>query len=143
MPIDSTKEFTPINISVLTISDTRTEVTDKSGQILAKKIKEKGRTCDHSWAALRAGGCATMGTSFSSSLSGCRVLVAGNDGAGKTLLVETAAAGGKLERATTPTNGVNYAVICPPGSTFCLEVHDAGGGESENRGPQQIHGTEH
>ena len=42
MPIDSTKEFKPINISVLTISDTRTEATDKSGQILAKKIKEKG-----------------------------------------------------------------------------------------------------
>ena len=41
MPIDSTKEFKAINISVLTVSDTRTEATDKSGQILAKKIKEK------------------------------------------------------------------------------------------------------
>ena len=40
MPIDSTKDFKPINVSVLTISDTRTEATDKSGQILAKKIKE-------------------------------------------------------------------------------------------------------
>ena len=30
MPIDSQKEFKPINISVLTISDTRTEATDKS-----------------------------------------------------------------------------------------------------------------
>ena len=47
MPIDSTKEFTPINISVLTISDTRTEATDKSGQILAKKIKEKGHGLSH------------------------------------------------------------------------------------------------
>ena len=47
MPIDSTKEFKPINISVLTISDTRTEATDKSGQILAKKIKEKGHGLTH------------------------------------------------------------------------------------------------
>ena len=47
MPIDSTKEFTPINISVLTISDTRTEATDKSGQILAKKIREKGHGLSH------------------------------------------------------------------------------------------------
>jgi len=47
MPIDSTKEFKPINISVLTISDTRTEATDKSGQILAKKVKEKGHGLTH------------------------------------------------------------------------------------------------
>ena len=47
MPIDSTKEFKPINISVLTVSDTRTEATDKSGQILAKKIKEKGHGLAH------------------------------------------------------------------------------------------------
>ena len=47
MPIDSTKEFQPINISVLTVSDTRTEETDKSGQILAKKIKEKGHGLAH------------------------------------------------------------------------------------------------
>ena len=47
MPIDSTKEFRPINISLLTISDTRTEATDRSGQILAKKIKEKGHGLSH------------------------------------------------------------------------------------------------
>ena len=47
MPIDSTKEFRPINISILTISDTRTEATDKSGQILAKKMKEKGHGLSH------------------------------------------------------------------------------------------------
>ncbi|MDA7564542.1 molybdenum cofactor biosynthesis protein B [Pelagibacteraceae bacterium] len=47
MPIDSTKDFKPINVSVLTISDTRTEATDKSGQILAKKIKEKGHGLAH------------------------------------------------------------------------------------------------
>ena len=47
MPIDSQKEFKPINISVLTVSDTRTEATDKSGQILANKIKEKGHSLKH------------------------------------------------------------------------------------------------
>ena len=47
MPIDSTKDFKPINVSVLTISDTRTEATDKSGQILAKKIREKGHGLSH------------------------------------------------------------------------------------------------
>ena len=47
MQSDSTKEFRPINISILTISDTRTEATDKSGQILAKKIKEKGHGLSH------------------------------------------------------------------------------------------------
>ena len=40
MPIDSTKEFKPINISVLTVSDTRTEATDKSGQILLVNLKD-------------------------------------------------------------------------------------------------------
>ena len=47
MPIDSQKEFKAVNISVLTISDTRTETTDKSGQILAKKIREKGHGLKH------------------------------------------------------------------------------------------------
>lgn len=47
MPIDSQKEFKAINISVLTISDTRTETTDKSGQTLAKKIREKGHGLTH------------------------------------------------------------------------------------------------
>ena len=42
MTISSQKIFEAINISVLTISDTRKEATDKSGAILAKKIKEKG-----------------------------------------------------------------------------------------------------
>ena len=47
MPIDSQKEFKAVNISVLTISDTRTETTDKSGQILAKKVREKGHGLKH------------------------------------------------------------------------------------------------
>ena len=33
-------EFVPINISVLTISDTRNEEDDKSGKLLLKKINE-------------------------------------------------------------------------------------------------------
>ncbi len=42
MKIDNTKKFIPINIGVLTISDTRNESTDKSGNILVNKIKELG-----------------------------------------------------------------------------------------------------
>ncbi len=38
MPIDETKQFKPINIALLTISDTRTEKDDTSGDILADKI---------------------------------------------------------------------------------------------------------
>ena len=49
MPIDSTKEFKPINISVLTVSDTRTEATDKSTeQNEPKKIKTKVRSTSKS-----------------------------------------------------------------------------------------------
>ena len=47
MTISSQKIFEAINISVLTISDTRKEATDKSGAILAKKIKEKGHGLTH------------------------------------------------------------------------------------------------
>ena len=47
MTISSQKLFESINISVLTISDTRKEATDKSGAILAKKIKEKGHGLTH------------------------------------------------------------------------------------------------
>ncbi|MEY4343600.1 MAG: molybdenum cofactor biosynthesis protein [Pseudomonadota bacterium] len=42
MKTDSTKKFIPVNIAVLTISDTRDESTDTSGNILANKIKELG-----------------------------------------------------------------------------------------------------
>lgn len=38
MPIDETKTFKPINIALLTISDTRTLENDSSGDILAEKI---------------------------------------------------------------------------------------------------------
>ena len=38
MKTDSTKKFIPVNIAVLTISDTRDESTDTSGNILVNKI---------------------------------------------------------------------------------------------------------
>ena len=42
MKTDSTKKFIPVNIAVLTISDTRNESNDTSGNILVTKIKELG-----------------------------------------------------------------------------------------------------
>jgi molybdenum cofactor biosynthesis protein B len=36
------REFIPIGIAVLTVSDTRTEQDDKSGQLLAARVKEAG-----------------------------------------------------------------------------------------------------
>lgn len=42
MAIDETREFRPINIAVLTVSDTRTEADDTSGDILAQRITDKG-----------------------------------------------------------------------------------------------------
>ncbi|HEX5419277.1 MAG TPA: molybdenum cofactor biosynthesis protein B [Gammaproteobacteria bacterium] len=37
-----TRAFLPLNIAVLTVSDTRTEATDKSGALLAERIKTAG-----------------------------------------------------------------------------------------------------
>ncbi len=42
MAIDEAKLFTPINIAILTVSDTRTEADDTSGDILAARIEAKG-----------------------------------------------------------------------------------------------------
>lgn len=42
MAIDLEKTFTPINIAVLTVSDTRTPDTDTSGNILAKRLQDAG-----------------------------------------------------------------------------------------------------
>lgn len=42
MPIDESREFIPVNIALLTISDTRTLESDTSGNILAEKIALKG-----------------------------------------------------------------------------------------------------
>ncbi len=42
MAIDPDKTFTPINIAVLTVSDTRTAGNDTSGDILAARITDAG-----------------------------------------------------------------------------------------------------
>jgi molybdopterin adenylyltransferase len=42
--IDETKPFLPVNIAVLTVSDTRTLEDDKSGRILAEMIAADGHT---------------------------------------------------------------------------------------------------
>ncbi|MEM6856396.1 MAG: molybdenum cofactor biosynthesis protein B [Pseudomonadota bacterium] len=44
MAIDPDKTFIPINIAVLTVSDTRTPETDTSGDILAGRIEAIGHT---------------------------------------------------------------------------------------------------
>jgi molybdenum cofactor biosynthesis protein B len=40
--IDETKAFKPVNIAVLTVSDTRTLETDKSGDTLVERVKRDG-----------------------------------------------------------------------------------------------------
>ena len=40
--IDSTRPFRPVNIAVLTVSDTRTHATDSSGDALARRITAAG-----------------------------------------------------------------------------------------------------
>ena len=42
MAIDLEREFKPIRIALLTVSDTRTEADDTSGDILAGRITTKG-----------------------------------------------------------------------------------------------------
>jgi molybdenum cofactor biosynthesis protein B len=42
MPIDESRTFKPINIALLTVSDTRTAKDDTSGDILAERIAKKG-----------------------------------------------------------------------------------------------------
>ncbi|MDJ0977873.1 MAG: molybdenum cofactor biosynthesis protein B [Erythrobacter sp.] len=44
MAIDPEKIFQPINIAVLTVSDTRTPETDTSGNILVKRLEDAGHT---------------------------------------------------------------------------------------------------
>lgn len=44
MPIDTSRDFTPINIATLTVSDTRTFETDASGDILVGRIEDAGHT---------------------------------------------------------------------------------------------------
>lgn len=45
--IDETRAFTPINIALVTVSDTRTAENDTSGDILADRIESKGHTLVH------------------------------------------------------------------------------------------------
>ena len=42
MAIDESREFQPINIALLTVSDTRGPAEDTSGDILAERIKDAG-----------------------------------------------------------------------------------------------------
>jgi molybdenum cofactor biosynthesis protein B len=42
MAIDPQKAFLPVNIAVLTVSDTRTAQTDTSGDILVKRLEDAG-----------------------------------------------------------------------------------------------------
>ncbi|MEP2102297.1 MAG: molybdenum cofactor biosynthesis protein B [Parasphingorhabdus sp.] len=44
MPIDESRTFKPINIALLTVSDTRSLKEDTSGDILADRIAGKGHT---------------------------------------------------------------------------------------------------
>ena len=44
MSIDGTKQFVPLNIAVLTVSDTRTLADDKSGTTLAERLIAAGHT---------------------------------------------------------------------------------------------------
>ena len=45
MPIDTSLKFVPINITILTISDTRTPDTDTSGALLEERINSAGHNC--------------------------------------------------------------------------------------------------
>lgn len=42
MPVDLARQFRPINIALLTVSDTRTRADDTSGDILAERIESAG-----------------------------------------------------------------------------------------------------
>ena len=42
MPIDESRPFLPVNIAILTVSDTRTEMDDRSGDTLVERLKADG-----------------------------------------------------------------------------------------------------
>jgi molybdenum cofactor biosynthesis protein B len=44
VPVDLSRTFKPINIALLTVSDTRTADNDTSGDILAQRIQDAGHT---------------------------------------------------------------------------------------------------
>jgi molybdenum cofactor biosynthesis protein B len=45
MPIDPSRSFLPVNIAVLTVSDTRDLSTDRSGETLQSRIEAAGHRC--------------------------------------------------------------------------------------------------
>lgn len=45
MPIDPLREFLPVNIAVLTVSDTRDMSSDRSGETLQARIEAAGHRC--------------------------------------------------------------------------------------------------
>jgi molybdenum cofactor biosynthesis protein B len=45
MPIDESRAFLPVNIAVLTVSDTRDLASDKSGALLQERIEAAGHRC--------------------------------------------------------------------------------------------------
>ena len=45
MPIDESLKFLPVNIAVLTVSDTRDLASDRSGQTLQERIEGGGHRC--------------------------------------------------------------------------------------------------
>ena len=45
MPIDEKRTFLPVNIAVLTVSDTRDIASDRSGQTLQERIEAAGHRC--------------------------------------------------------------------------------------------------
>ncbi|HYF08905.1 MAG TPA: molybdenum cofactor synthesis domain-containing protein, partial [Acetobacteraceae bacterium] len=45
MPLDETLPFLPVNIAVLTVSDTRDMASDRSGQTLQDRIEGAGHRC--------------------------------------------------------------------------------------------------
>ena len=45
MPIDEKRPFLPVNIAVLTVSDTRDMTTDTSGRTLQERIEAAGHRC--------------------------------------------------------------------------------------------------
>ncbi|EIZ80398.1 molybdopterin binding domain-containing protein [Novosphingobium sp. Rr 2-17] len=47
MPVDPSRTFQPINIALLTVSDTRTLAEDTSGDILAQRIQDAGHALVH------------------------------------------------------------------------------------------------
>ena len=42
MPKSTARKFAPLNVSVLTVSDSRTEKTDKSGKLLVQRLTDAG-----------------------------------------------------------------------------------------------------